>query len=190
MKVLWNKSEETFYNVSFTREEVSTSASAFVFDESKYPLLEGLASEALIGEVGISVGSTIVEGKKYISGVYKCIGWDSESNHYQYTTMGETFYPDLRESTIPDGCPVVRYKSDLRIIINIDTTGSNYFYYSFELLPDGSLYSNMTPPTVSGMYWLMVYVDVPNPMFNKEIVPVVGNEYVAQYKYLFAIVLD
>jgi|LSQX01.2.fsa_nt_gb hypothetical protein len=166
------------------------SSSGFIYDESKYPLSEGLASEAFINEVGISVGGVIVEGKKYISASYSCIGWNCESLQYQYTTLGENSYPDLKNNTIPDGCPVVRYSSDLRLIIDIEATGSNYIYYSFEPLPDGSLYSKTAPPTVPGMYWLLVYVDVPNPMNNNEIVPVVGNEYIAQYKYLFAIVFD
>jgi hypothetical protein len=166
------------------------SSSGFIYDESKYPLSEGLASEAYINEVGISVGGVIVEGKKYISASYSCIGWNGESMQYQYTTLGENSYPDLQNDTVPDGCPVVRYSSDLRLIIDIDTTGINYLYYSFEPLPDGSLYSKTTPPTVPGIYWLLVYVDVLNPMNNNEIVPVVGNEYIAQYKYLFAIVFE
>jgi hypothetical protein len=45
-------------------------------------------------------------------------------------------------------------------------------------------------PTAPGLYYLNIFVDVDHPLINDEIVPVIGSEYVAQYRYLVAIVVE
>ncbi len=171
--------------------EATQAQSGFVHDTAKYPLSESLDSEASVSEVGLSVGGVTVEGKKYIHASYECTGFDSEKNEYIYTTVGESLEPDLDKLTeLPEGCPVIKYADDIKVIASLETTEISCYYRAMEEAEDGAVYSGSEPPTAPGMYWLLVDAEVPSPLFDQSITPEVGQTYYAGYRYLFAVVVE
>jgi hypothetical protein len=156
----------------------------------QYEYTPSIGSLEQISEVGVTVGNVTVEAQKHISAEYNCIGKDEASGEFIYSTLGEGII--FFEKGIPDGCPILRAEGSAEITILTENRGFHMSLYDMSGKNDkmGVEGTTISLPTTPGLYYLNIFVDVDHPMINDEIIPVVGSEYVSQYRYLVAIVVE
>ncbi|MBO5701772.1 MAG: hypothetical protein J6S71_04985 [Clostridia bacterium] len=156
----------------------------------QYEYTPSIGSLEQISEVGVTIGNVTVEAQKHISAVYNCIGKDEASGEFIYSTLGEGIINF--EKGIPKGCPILRAEGSAEITVLTDNLGFTMSLYDMSGRNDvmGVEEKTITLPTVPGLYYLNIFVDIDHPQINDEIVPVVGSEYVAEYRYLVAIVVE
>jgi hypothetical protein len=156
----------------------------------QYEYTPSIGSLEQISEVGVTVGNVTVEAQKHISAEYNCIGKDEASGEFIYSTLGEGII--FFEKGIPDGCPILRAEGSAEITILTENRGFHMSLYDMSGKNDkmGVEGTTISMPTAPGLYYLNIFVDVDHPMINDEIIPVVGSEYVSQYRYLVAIVVE
>ena len=156
----------------------------------QYEYTPSIGSLEQISEVGVTVGNVTVEAQKHISAVYNCTGKNEASGEFIYSTMGEGII--FFEKGIPDGCPILRAEGSAKITVLTENLGFRMYLYDMSGKNDvrGVEGTTIYLPTAPGLYYLNIFVDVDHPLINDEIVPVIGNQYVAQYRYLAAIVVE
>ena len=157
---------------------------------TQYEYTPSLESPEQISEVGVTIGNVTVEAQKHISAEYDCIGKDEASGEFIYSTMGEGII--FFEKGIPDGCPILRAEGSAEITVLTENRGFDMSLYDMSGKNDKMNVEGTTIslPTAPGLYYLNIFVNVDHPWINDEIVPTVGSEYVSQYRYLVAIVVE
>lgn len=156
----------------------------------QYEYTPSIGSPDMISEVGVTIGHITVEAQKHISAVYNCTGKNEASGEFIYSTLGEGII--FFEKGIPDGCPILRAEGSAKITVLMENLGFRMSLYDMSGRNDvrGVEGTTIYLPTAPGLYYLNIFVDVDHPLINDEIVPVIGNQYVAQYRYLAAIVVE
>jgi hypothetical protein len=156
----------------------------------QYEYTPSIGSLEQISEVGVTVGNVTVEAQKHISAVYNCTGKNEASGEFIYSTLGECII--FFEKGIPDGCPILRAEGSAKITVLTENLGFRMYLYDMSGKNNvrGVEGTTIYLPTAPGLYYLNIFVDVDHPWINDEIVPVIGNQYVAQYRYLVAIVVE
>ena len=156
----------------------------------QYEYTLSLESPEQISEVGVTIGNVTVEAQKHISFAYYCTGKDEASGEFIYSTLGEGII--FFEKGIPDGCPILRAEGSAEITVLTENRGFRMSLYDMSGKNDKMNVEGTTIslPTAPGLYYLNIFVNVDHPMINDEIIPVVGSEYVSQYRYLVAIVVE
>ena len=157
---------------------------------TQYEYTPSLESPEQISEVGVTIGNVTVEAQKHISAEYDCIGKDEASGEFIYSTLGEGII--FFEKGIPDGCPILRAEGSAEITVLTENRGFDMSLYDMSGKNDKMNVEGTTIslPTAPGLYYLNIFVTVDHPWINDEIVPTVGSKYVAEYRYLVAIVVE
>ena len=156
----------------------------------QYEYTPSLGSIDQLSEVGVTIGDVTVEAQKHVSAVYSCIGKDEATGEFIYSTLGEGIINF--DKGLPEGCPVLRASSYAEITVTTENLG---FYMSLYDMSgknnkNGIEGTTIFIPSAPGLYYLNIFVNVDHPWINDEIVPTVGSEYVTQYRYLVAIVVE
>lgn len=156
------------------------------------PLTKSLAYEKNVMGVGVKMGDTIVEAKKYDLVSYQCTAYDQDNDEYYYSSESYNHMDMIYNSRrlVSEGVPVIKYSQDYKLIDNIEAPDASDV--SLQMVYDAELDKDMKAvPTAPGLYWMVFTVSYDDhPRKNKEITPVLNEWYITDEMYWVGVIVE